>query len=285
MSPTTESNSYKQGYSNYTLATQQSRTAESNAAFLLPHIKKGDRILDVGCGPGTITVGFAKYASEGGVMGIDISAQVLQKAKESAAEANVPTEGPGSVVFEQANILERLPYSDETFDIVYSSQLFGHLPSPDLPLRALAEMRRVLKPGGILASRTAADQHFYPRSLGLDRLWVQNFHRTVSLKLAPDESPTSTRMPEMLRRAGFDADGGKVVIGAGTTVYSGAENRRWLAWRAKGHLQHGDEFRQSSLDAGITEEEIEETLVAVEKWANTEDAWYVAVQCEMLAWK
>lgn len=60
MSPTTESNSYKQGYSNYTLATQQSRTAESNAAFLLPHIKKGDRILDVGCGPGTTTVGFAK---------------------------------------------------------------------------------------------------------------------------------------------------------------------------------------------------------------------------------
>lgn len=101
-------------------------------------------------------------------MGIDISAQVLQKAKESAAEANVPTEGPGSVVFGQANILERLPYSDETFDIVYSSQLFGHLPSPDLPLRALAEMWRVLKPGSILASRTAANQHFYPRSLGLD---------------------------------------------------------------------------------------------------------------------
>jgi carbonic anhydrase/acetyltransferase-like protein (isoleucine patch superfamily) len=75
-------------------------------------------------------------------------------------------------------------------------------------------------------------------------------------------------MPELLRRVGFDADGGKVIVGAGTTVYSGAETRKWLAWRAKGHLQQGDEFRQSWLDAGITEEVIQETLVAVEKWAN-----------------
>ena len=163
--------------------------------------------------------------------------------------------------------------------------MFGHLPPPDLPFRALIEMRRVLKPGGILGTCDAADQHFYPRSLDLDRLWVHNFHRVASLKLAPDEDPTSTRMPELLRRAGFDADGGKVVIGAGTTVYSGAETRKWLAWRAKGHLQHGDEFRQSWLDAGITEDVIQETLVAVEKWANTEDAWYAAIQCEMLAWK
>lgn len=285
MSQHTLSNSYKQGYSKYTLATQQSRTAESHAAFLLPHIKKGDRILDVGCGPGTITTGFAKYVSEGSVVGIDISVEVLQKAKESAAEANVPTEGPGSVVFEHGNILEGLPYPDDTFDIVYASQVFGHLAPPDLPLCALVEMRRVLKPGGILATRDAADQHFYPRSLDLDRLWVHNFHRVASLKLAPDEDPTSTRMPELLRRVGFDADGGKVIVGAGTTVYSGAETRKWLAWRAKGHLQQGDEFRQSWLDAGITEEVIQETLVAVEKWANTEDAWYAAIQCEMLTWK
>lgn len=88
-------------------------TAESDAAFLLPHIKKGDHI---------------KYASEGTMISIDISTDVLQKAKKLAAEPNVPTEGPGSVVFKQDNVLDELPYLDDTFDIVYGSQLLGRMP-------------------------------------------------------------------------------------------------------------------------------------------------------------
>ncbi|KAJ9221903.1 hypothetical protein DTO207G8_1104 [Paecilomyces variotii] len=278
-------NTYVQGYSNCTLATHQTRTAESDAAFLLPHIKKTDHILDIGCGPGTITTGLAKYASEGRTVGVDISADVLQKAKALAAQANVPTQGPGSVVFEESNVLEGLAYPDDTFDIVYCAHLFGHLlPSPDMPLRALTEIRRVLKPGGIVATRDAADQHFYPRSLDLDRLWVRNLMRAVS-KGESDTEPVASSMPALLRRVGFDADGGKVRIGAGTTVYSGPETRKWLAWRATGQLKQGDPFYQSWLDAGITEDEIQQTLLAVEKWADTEDAWFAALNCEMLAWK
>ncbi|RDW87882.1 hypothetical protein BP5796_03576 [Coleophoma crateriformis] len=284
MAQHSQPSTYTQGYSNYTTASHQSRTAESDAAFLLPHIKKTDRILDVGCGPGTITTGLAKYASEGTTVGVDISPDVLQKAKDLATVAKVRTQGPGSVVFEEGNVLEKLAYPDDTFDIIFCSQLFGHLPPPDLPLQALAEMRRVLKPGGILATRDAASQHFYPRSLDLDRLWVQNQTRAFN-EGRTDVDPTGTIMPALLRRAGFDTDGGKVRVGGGTTVYSGPEARKWLAWRATGQLQQGDTFRQSWLDAGITEDEIEQTLVAVGKWVEMEDAWYAALQCEMLAWK
>jgi ubiquinone/menaquinone biosynthesis C-methylase UbiE len=276
--------SYTQGYSNHTLATHQSRKPESDAAFLLPYIKKTDHILDVGCGPGTITTGFAKYASESTIVGLDISSEVLKKAKILAAEDHVPSQGPGSVIFEEGNVLKGLPYPDETFDIVYCSQLFGHLPPPDLPLRALAEMRRVLKKGGLLATRDAADSHFYPRNLDLDRLWVQNSRRGIH-KGMPDPDPTGPRMPALLRSAGFDTDGGKVQVGAGTKVFSGPETKKWLAWRAEGQLREGDPFRQSWLDAGITEDEIQETLRAVRKWAEMEDAWFAALQCEMLAWK
>ena len=284
MAQHSQPSNYTQGYSNYTVATHQSRTAESDAAFLLPHIKKIDHILDVGCGPGTITTGFTRYASEGTIVGIDISADVLQKAKKLAAEANVPTQGPGSVIFKEGNVLEGLAYPDDTFDIVYCSQVFGHLLPPDQPLRALTEMRRVLKPGGILATRDAADQHFYPRSLDLDRLWVGNQNRVLR-KGAHDVEPPGITMPALFRSVGFDADSGKVRVGAGTTVYSGPEARKWLAWRGVGQLQQGDAFRQSWLDAGITEDEIQQTLLAVGKWAETEDAWYAALQCEMLAWK
>ncbi|KAF2108435.1 S-adenosyl-L-methionine-dependent methyltransferase [Lophiotrema nucula] len=275
---------YVQGHSEYTVANHERRTAESDAAYLLPHIKKADRILDVGCGPGTITTSLAKYASSGVTVGIDISAAVLHKAKTLAAQASISTEGPGSVAFEEGNILERLAYDDNTFDIVVSSQLFGHLPSEDMSLKALIEMRRVLKPGGILATRAGLEQHFYPPSLDLDRLWGGNLSRALA-KGKPEVDLIATKLPALFRKAGFDADGGKVRIGADGRVFSGPETREWLAWRAAGQLKEGDPFRQSWLDAGITEDEIEETVAAIKKWAETEDAWSAGLQCDMLAWK
>src|ERR1700712_4763805 len=130
----------------------------------------------------------AKYASEGRTVGIDISVDILQKATKVAAEAKMPTQGPGSIIFEHGNVLEGLPYSDDTFDIVYCSQMLVHLPPPNVPRQALVELRRVLKPGGILATRDGVAQHFYPKSLELDRLWVQNASRAVS-QWAPPADP------------------------------------------------------------------------------------------------
>ncbi len=273
---------YTQGYSNSTVATHQLRTVETDAAFLIPHIKKTDKILDVGCGPGTITRGLAKCACEGTTIGIDISKDVLDKAKALAAEDSTPESG--AVIFDEGNVLEGLTYPDNSFDIVFCSQLFPHLPPPDLPARALTEMRRVLKPGGILATRDAADLHFYPQGLDVNRLWVRNLYRVLR-KGAPELEMPGADMPALFRSVGFDVDGGKVRVGAGTTVFSGPEARRWFANRNIGQLQEGDSFRQRWLDAGISEEEIQQTLQAIEEWATTEDAWYAALQCEMLAWK
>ncbi|KAK5633504.1 hypothetical protein RRF57_009218 [Xylaria bambusicola] len=285
MSHNNQSDNYKQGYSNYTTATHEKRTVESNAAFLIPHIKKTDHILDVGCGPGTITTGFAKYAHEGVIIGLDMSAEVLEKAKKLAVEAAMSTEGPGSVRFEQGNVLEGLPYREDTFDIVYCSQVLGHMPPPDLPRQALVEMRRVLKPGGILASRTGVSSMFFPRSLQLGRLWTQNLCKVLRQGAPDDIEDTWESLPALHRSAGFDADGGKVQIGAGTMVASGSETRKWVSWRITGQLKPDDPFYQSWLDAGIAKEEIQETIHAVNKWTETEDAWFAGLQCEILAWK
>ncbi|KAK4579982.1 hypothetical protein LTR86_000184 [Recurvomyces mirabilis] len=275
---------YTQGHSACTTATHQRRTAETDAAFLLPHIRPTDKILDVGCGPGTITAGFVKYVPQGGIVGVDISTAVLQKAKGVATEAGTPAYGPGSLDFGEGNILKGLPYEDNTFDIVFSSQVIGHMVPPDQPLTAIAEMRRVVKSGGIVACRDAAFQHFYPAHLDLDRLWVGNMNKVIYKGVSPSEAPGKNMLP-LFRKAGFDVDGGKVVLGAGAMVHSGPDERKWLAWRAAGQLKEGDAFRQSWLDAGVSKEEIEETLEAIGKWRETEDAWFVALQCEMLGWK
>ncbi|TGJ87660.1 hypothetical protein E0Z10_g1092 [Xylaria hypoxylon] len=285
MSQKNPSENYKQGYSSYTTATHEKRTAESSASFLIPHIKKTDHILDVGCGSGTITTGFTKYAHEGVIIGLDMSTEILERAKKLADEASVPTEGPGSVRFEHGNVLEGLPYPDDTFDIVYCSQVLGHMPPPDQPRQALVEMRRVLKPGGIMASRTGAFSVFYPTHLQLDRLWTENLGKLLRRGAPDGVEDTWESVPAFYRRAGYDADGGKVQVGAGTMVVSGLEARKWLAWRAAGQLKPDDPFHQSWLDTGISKEEIQETVHAINKWAETEDAWFAGLQCEILAWK
>lgn len=267
-----QTSNYTQGYSKATVASHASRTVQSDASFLLPYIKPTDQMLDVGCGPGTITVGFAGLVPRGLVYGIDISDQVLDQATVVKSLDNV--------LFRKADLLAGIPYQDAHFDIVYSSQLFPHLPTADMRLKALTEMRRVLKPGGILATRDAAELHFYPRKYDLDRLWAGNLARGLRNGEADGVLPGG-EMPALFRQAGFE----KVEVGAGTTVYAGEEMRRWFVEGCLGRLTEGDEFRESWRRVGITDHEVEETRVALKKWGDDEDAWYVALQAEILAWK
>lgn len=282
---------YKQGYSKSTLSSHTSRTVHSDAAFLLPHIKPTDKILDVGCGPGTITAGFASLTPKGSVVGVDVSESVLDHAR--AHVANLKETGAldasscGEVSFQAVDLLAGLPWPDDTFDVVYASQLLPHLPPPDKLLRAVQEMRRVLRPGGILASRDVAEIHWYPRRLGMEQMYNPKMLRGVEV---PDYVGGS--LPGVLRDAGFNIDREKtaatsdgVQIGAGTTVYSSPEARKFWAGGLLGRLEEGDSYRASWLKAGISEEEIEETKKALKEWRDTDDAWYIAVQSEVLAWK
>ncbi|CAK7567434.1 MAG: hypothetical protein SEPTF4163_005398 [Sporothrix epigloea] len=285
---------YTHGYSEHTISTHLRRRADADAGFLVPYIKPNDYILDVGCGPGTITTGFLKYAPEGAVVGVDLSGDVLETARKVAADSNIPLHpqdgtvgkpGDRTVTFLQADVLARLPFSDNTFDVVYCSQVLGHLPPPDLPVQALVEMRRVLKPGGILGSRDGCEQHFYPRGVALDRLWVPYQRRVLLQDAPPGSDNTGAITPALFRRAGFDADAGKVLVGAGTRVFAGSEQLSRLAWRAKGQLVPGSPFYQNWIRAGITPEQIEETLRAVDEWVGIEDAWMLAAEAETIGWK
>src|SRR5688572_25071729 len=114
---------YTPGYTLNALDFMSRRTAESHAAFFLPHLKPGMRLLDCGCGPGGITVGLANCVAPGEVIGIDVGGAPLEAARERASAANV------QVAFREASIYS-LPFPDAHFDAVFSHALFEHLAEP-----------------------------------------------------------------------------------------------------------------------------------------------------------
>jgi ubiquinone/menaquinone biosynthesis C-methylase UbiE len=136
---------YTPGYAQNASDFMTRRTVNSHAAFLLPHLRPGLRVLDCGCGPGSITCGLARLVRPGPVVGIDREASQVELARTRAE-----TEGADNVTFDVASIYE-LPFVSGSFDVVFAHAVFEHLGSPD---RALAELRRVLAPGGTVALRS-----------------------------------------------------------------------------------------------------------------------------------
>ena len=115
------------------------RTAERHAAFFLPLLRPGMALLDIGCGPGSITLGLARAVAPGPCTGLDSDAGVIAAATAAAsAEANLR--------FEHANA-EQLPYGDATFGAVFMHAVLQHL---DDRAAVLAEAWRVLRPGGVI---------------------------------------------------------------------------------------------------------------------------------------
>src|SRR5262245_12500886 len=125
-------------------AALAARTAARDAAFLMPHLRPGMRLLDAGCGPGSITLGLAAAVAPGEAIGIDRQPAQVEQARALAAAC-----GFTGARFEAADIYQ-LPYHDGSFDAVYANGVLMHLRDP---ARALAELRRVLRPGGVVGVR------------------------------------------------------------------------------------------------------------------------------------
>src|SRR5262245_892986 len=107
------------------------RTAEKQAAFFLPHLRSGMKLLDCGCGPGSITLGLAAAVARGEVVGVDLDSEKIAQAQGSAAKALVT-----NLRFETADIYA-LPFPDASFDAVFSHAVFQHLRDPMAALREI----------------------------------------------------------------------------------------------------------------------------------------------------
>jgi ubiquinone/menaquinone biosynthesis C-methylase UbiE len=137
---------YTHGHHDAVLRSHRWRTVENSAAYLAPRLRPGVRILDVGCGPGTLTVDLARRVAPGEVVGIDLAPSVIAEARRHATEAGV-----ANVTF-QAGDFRRAGLEERSFDVVHAHQVLQHLRDP---IQALATMARLARPGGTVAARDA----------------------------------------------------------------------------------------------------------------------------------
>jgi len=136
---------YTHGHHDSVLRSHRGRNVANSAAYLVPHLAPGQTLLDVGCGPGTLTADLARRVAPGTVVGLDRAESVLEEARASTEE---------NVRFATGDVYD-LPFANAAFDVVHAHQVLQHLTDP---VAALREMNRVCRPDGVVAVRDA-DYH------------------------------------------------------------------------------------------------------------------------------
>src|SRR5690349_2742625 len=130
---------YTHGHHESVLRSHRWRTAENSAGYLLPHLVAGQHVLDVGCGPGTITMDLAALVGPTGrVTALEVTEDALDLARAEASRRGVD-----NVDFRVGNV-EALDLADDAFDVVHAHQVLQHVARP---VDALREMARVTRPG------------------------------------------------------------------------------------------------------------------------------------------
>lgn len=223
-------------------------------------------ILDVGCGPGTITADLAVLVPDGQVIGMDISPDVLQSAT---------ARGLANCTFTLGNAMS-IPFPDNTFDITHAHQVLQHLRDP---VAALREMRRVTKPGGLVASRETDCEGFiwYPPSQGMTE-WRSTY---MGLAKQMGAEPNAGRQTHAwAKRAGFRRE--DIQISTSTTCYSTVEEVAWWGgvWQER---TLASSFAGTAKEhAGLGDSDLERIAKAWKDWSVDEDAWFMMPQGEIL---
>jgi len=266
-----ETATYIHGHHESVLRSHTWRTAENSAAYLLPELKADHTVLDIGCGPGTITADLAQIVSEGHVTGVDHVADILTKAAEES-------EGRGlsNLAFEQADV-HNLQFADDTFDVVHAHQVLQHVGDP---VQALREMRRVAKPGGVIAVRDSDYAAFtwFPESAGLTR-WLDLYEAVA--RAGGGEPDAGRRLKSWALKAGFPES--QVEASSSTWTFSNERDRTWWGGLWADRSLHSDFAKQAVAGGHTTQEELQAISDAWKAWGDNPESWLMIPHGQILA--
>ena len=262
---------YTHGHHESVLRSHTWRTAANSAAYLLGSLKPHMRILDIGCGPGTITADLAALVPDGHVTGVDRAPGILDQARATAAER-----GLDNVEFAQADI-HALDFPDDMFSVVHAHQVLQHVGDP---VRALREMHRVTKPGGYVAVRDSdyLAMAWYPASEGMDD-WLDLYRRVA--RANGGEPDAGRRLKSWALRAGLT----DIHATSSTWTFADADAIAWWSglWADR---TLASAYADRATEGGLaTLEQLRAVSEAWREWGRREDAWFTVPHGEILCRK
>jgi ubiquinone/menaquinone biosynthesis C-methylase UbiE len=259
---------YTHGHHESVLRSHRWRTAQNSAGYLLGVLKPDMRILDIGCGPGTITADLAGRVPEGTVTGIDTEPAVLAQAREAARER-----GLANLEFTRGDVYA-LDYPDGAFRVVHAHQVLQHLADP---LAALREMRRVCQPGGYVAFRDAdyGAMAWSPRVRGLDG-WLALYRRVA--RANGGEPDAGRYLHSWARQAGFT----DVTVSASAWAFTTPEDRTWWGGLWADRTVASSYATMAVGDGHASREDLERIADAWRTWAAEPDGWFSVPNGEVL---
>ena len=261
---------YVHGHQEPVLQLHSWRTAANSAAYLLPSLKPHMHILDIGCGPGTITIDLATLVPQGQVVGLELTPEPLERARAIATERGI-----NNVRFVTGDA-HALPFPDASFDVVHAHQVLQHLHDPAAALR---EMRRVARPGGLIAARDAdvGSMVWYPESEAISAWRALHFEVSRADGGHPEGG---RRLLAWALEAGFGrAD---VAASAGTWCFSTPEERTYWGGLMADRMV-GSGFAQAAIVGGHAgAEELARIAQGFREWSVQEDGWFGVLHSEIV---
>ncbi|HSN02751.1 MAG TPA: methyltransferase domain-containing protein [Acidimicrobiales bacterium] len=260
---------YSHGHHESVLRSHLWRTAENSAGFLLPHLLPDHRVLDVGCGPGNITIDLARRVPAGHVTGVDVAAAAIDLATH-----HTPREGVENVDFVVGDGYH-LDFADGSFDVAYAHQVLQHTSDP---VAVLKDVRRVLRANGLLAVREA-DYGAFTWAPDDERLtkWMDLYQRLTRTNRT---EPNAGRYLHIwVRQAGFTIE----QVSSSNWTYQTPAERAWWGGLWADRVRES-EFARQSLEYGLaTRDELEEIAQAFLDWAGNVDGMFMVPSNEVLA--
>ncbi|MBH0119176.1 methyltransferase domain-containing protein [Rhodococcus sp. HM1] len=257
---------YTHGHDESVLRGHRWRTAENSAAYLLPHLRPDMTLLDVGCGPGTITADFAGLVAE--VTAVEMNDEALDLARKEFTRRGITN--AETVVSD----IHTLDFPDDTFDVVHAHQVLQHVGDP---VQALREMARVCKPGGIVAARDADYGTFtwYPENPELDR-WLSLYHDIA--RANGGEPDAGRRLRAWAHAAGLD----DAVTTASTWCFSSDEDREWWGGSWADRVLKSN-YADRAVELGLaTGDDLARISDGWRTWAADNDGWFALLHSEIL---